>query len=1119
MALSAMRTSRRDRRSGGLSPSWPRTREAKILPPELPGSYIGRPRLLRELVESQFRRLTIVLADAGYGKSVLLGAWSATVTCAWYTVGPDDASLPVFVFGIAQVFERRLPSLSAELRLVVQTSLGPDGDELDRAAPLAAALCEALERELPENFALVLDDVHELGRDGPSVRLLEELCRQAPARLHLVLASRVDPPFPIQRLRGRGDVLDIDAPMLAFDTNEVAAMLEDVLDDDAAVLAAEVYELTAGWPAAVRLVAEALRPVHPSARPEALSALRRPGGRLFSYMAEEVFARAAPGIRQLLCRVAPFERFNIDFCRAIGVRAAAESLVALRRSGLFIEVRGEGDWFALHALVREFVHERWPLEETELRRLHVQAAAWLLANDCFDEALESLLAAGDLPGAAAVLEAHGPALLAAGKVESTIRIARRLPRRLRNSALERLVGEAHEIRGEWDESLECFERAAGTRKRLDAGLAWRLGLIHHLRGRLDEALAAYQRGELTKGEPRDAALLLTWTASAHWLRGDAEACRACAEEAFAWASTSADPGALAAAHTVLAMLAALSGDRLANDAHYLRALEYAGRAGDVLQAVRVRTNRGSRHLEEGEYEEALVELETATRLADLTGFVYFRALALTNRGEVRYRLGRLEEAITDLEASKALYQRAGSRMVCYALVLLADVYRERGDAAMARAFYEEALQNAEGSGDVQGLVPALGGLAQLLAADEPDRAQSLAERAVSFGEGMGQVAARVAAGWVALARDDPTSAAGHAEEAATAARLRRDRAGLAQALELAALASDDRARRAVRLEEAISLWRGIESPLGEARAELLLGITQGGPVGWSRAEHAEVRLRTAGAYGYRTLLGSVLPTTPAAAAKPLAIATLGRFAVVRAGRPVGANEWQSRKARDLLKILVARRTKRTPRERLMEALWPDGDPRLVSNRLSVALSTLRGVLDPEHGYPADHFVVASTDAIGLRAENVDVDVDTFFRTGEWGLGLYRRGCAREARPSLEAAEAAYVGDFLEEDIYEDWATPLREEARAAYLAVAAALAELAEASNDPDAAIRYRLRILERDPYDERAHLGLVSALDAGGRHGEARRTYRAYVARMGEIGVEPAPFPQPDAAPALSPP
>ena len=157
------------------------------------------------------------------------------------------------------------------------------------------------------------------------------------------------------------------------------------------------------------------------------------------------------------------------------------------------------------------------------------------------------------------------------------------------------------------------------------------------------------------------------------------------------ASEAGDPQALAAAHTVLAMLAALEGDRGANDAHYLRALDYAQQAGDVLQLVRVRTNRGSRHVEECSYEEAISELDHALRLADLTGFAAFRALALSNRGEALSRLGRFDEAIADLEASRALYQRLGSRMISYPLEKLGEVYRIRGDVTLARAAYEEAV--------------------------------------------------------------------------------------------------------------------------------------------------------------------------------------------------------------------------------------------------------------------------------------------------------------------------------------------------------------------------------------------------------------------------------------------
>lgn len=1078
----------------------------------LPADLLGRERLYGELAEALRRRLTLVVADAGWGKSVLLGGWAATVTSAWYTAGPDDASLGVFALGLARALERHAPSLGDDTRVVVQSSLGPEGDEQDRAGPLAALFCESVERALTADVALVIDDVHELGSAGPSVRLLEELCRQAPARLHLVLVSRGEPPFQVERLRGRGEVLDLDASALGFDEHEVGVLLERVVGDGAAAFAGEVYALTLGWPATVRLVVEALRPVSKTERGQVLKRLRRPGERLFNYVAEEVLARAPAHVRLLLRCVAPFARFDVGLCRALGIEAAAESLVTLRRSGLFVEDRSEDGWYAIHALVREFVHERWPLGECEAAELHARAAVWFRAQGRLEEALTSLVAARDLEGVATLLENDGAVLLASGHVSAVLRASALLSGERRTATIEQVAGEAHEVHGEWDEALECFERAAGRRGRLSAALAWRMGLIHHLRGRLDEALEAYGRARVNGAAPREVALLLAWKASALWLRGDADECRDVVRDAFASATSAGDSGALAAAHTVLAMLAALDGDRLANDTHYLRALEYAERAGDVLQMARIRTNRGSRHLEEGEYEQALAELEIATRLADLTGFAFFRALALANRGEVRLRLGRLEEAIADLEASKALYQRTGSRMVSYPLTTLGDVYRERGDSTTARAFYEEALRSSEQSGDVQGLGPALCGLAHLLAGDEPARARALAERALELGDGMNQVAAYIAAARAALAGGDPAATREHAGRAETAARVRRDRAGLAQALELAALATSAARERSARLDEAISIWRGIGSVTGAARAELLLAVAEpGAPESAPREAAAEAILRAAGVRIDRGLLEALQPAA-ADVRKQLAVFTLGRFAVEREGHPVGPTEWQSRKARDLLKLLVARRGKPTPREALMEALWPKQSAAPLSNRLSVALSTLRAILDPERHHPSDHFIVSLSDAVALRTEVVDVDVERFLAAARKGLERHAEGHPDAGR-LLETAESLYVGDFLEENLYEDWATPLREEARAAYLGVAAALAVLADSAADRDAAIRYRMRMLERDPYDERAHIGVVRSLVEAGSHGEARRAYRRYTARMTEIGVEATPFPAAQAA------
>jgi DNA-binding SARP family transcriptional activator len=255
---------------------------------------------------------------------------------------------------------------------------------------------------------------------------------------------------------------------------------------------------------------------------------------------------------------------------------------------------------------------------------------------------------------------------------------------------------------------------------------------------------------------------------------------------------------------------------------------------------------------------------------------------------------------------------------------------------------------------------------------------------------------------------------------------------------------------------------------------------------------------------------------PVCDAEPVAdvtIRSLGAFCVVLGGQPVPIAAWQSKKARTLVKILVARRGRATTREQLMEVLWPDEAAEVVTRRLSVALATARAVLDPDRRHPSDQFIVADKDTIRLDLGNLQVDIERFLVLATSGLTLHRKGRLAEASTALRAAEATYAGDFLEEDRYEDWAIALREEAMAAYQSAVMTLAQIAASSGDAAAAIRYYLRILERDGYNEPAHLGLVATLERDGRRGEARRQYRMYAERMAQIRVPVAPFPRPGQA------
>jgi DNA-binding SARP family transcriptional activator len=411
------------------------------------------------------------------------------------------------------------------------------------------------------------------------------------------------------------------------------------------------------------------------------------------------------------------------------------------------------------------------------------------------------------------------------------------------------------------------------------------------------------------------------------------------------------------------------------------------------------------------------------------------------------------------------------------------------------------------SGDLQGLVPALVGLSRLRADDDIVAARTLAEEAVACGPVLGHVDALLAQGWVALAADDrelATSAATHASELA---RARRDRAGLAEAFELrAALAPAQEARRL--LDEALALWEELRSPLGRGRVYLALAKSGGDAPALAR--RAERLLRQVGA---RRLAAEAALLASAAGSPRLAVQCLGGFTVLRAGVPVSVAEWKSRKARDLVKVLIARHGRPVHRGVLLELLWPDEPPERTASRLSVTLSTARAVLDPAKAHPAAWYLVADADTIGLDVDHVDVDVLRFLDLAARAMADRKNGPSPAALEALTDAEAAYVGDAFPEDPYEDWAVSLRERARATYISVARRLGDDASADADTATAVRCYLRVIEHDPFDERAHLGLVATQLAAGQQGEARRSYRTYTARMDELGVEAAPFPP---APAI---
>jgi DNA-binding SARP family transcriptional activator len=397
-------------------------------------------------------------------------------------------------------------------------------------------------------------------------------------------------------------------------------------------------------------------------------------------------------------------------------------------------------------------------------------------------------------------------------------------------------------------------------------------------------------------------------------------------------------------------------------------------------------------------------------------------------------------------------------------------------------------------------------LARVRTADDPTAARALAERAVAVGEEAGRVTALLARGWVALITGDAKSAGQDAAEARTIAAMGGQLTALAETLELMALSAPAPKAAVGLLDDAAAQCRLVGDLPAEARMRLVAARLRGA-AGRRAAAAAETQLCL---HGVRLEPGIADALTALAhCAPPIAVQSLGEFQVYRGGEPVTPREWQSRKARDLLKILVAHRGRPAPRTRLIELLWPEQPPARSGNRLSVLLSTLRRVLDAERriGHPGP--IIADREAVSVDLGVVEVDVEQFLEAAAVAQAAHRGD--GDAVALLVAAEELYAGEFLADDPYADWAQPLREEVTATYVGLLRALVSQA---TDTDRQTLYLLRLLRCDPYDEEAHLQLCQRMREAGRHGEANRRYQIYLERMRELGVPAKPVPPPERPP-----
>jgi LuxR family maltose regulon positive regulatory protein len=398
----------------GQAPSALPLLATKLAIPLPRAGLVPRPHLIERLQAGLRGPLTLLAAPPGCGKTSLIGAWRAgphgrATPLAWVALDAGDNDPARFWRYTLSALDRVAPGAAAAALALL---------DAPQPAPIEVVLTPVLNAlsATPQEMVLALDDYHVIAEHAIH-QGVSFLLAHLPPPLHLLLATRADPPLPLARLRARRAVTELRAADLRFSAPEAAAFLTEVMGlplDAAAVAALEAR--TEGWVAGLQLAALSLQGRPAADMAAFIAAFTGSNRHVVDYLVEEVLERQDAAVQTFLLRTSILDRLCAPLCAAVvaaeeeqegSVAACRRVLEALERGNVFVVgLDEERRWYRYHHLFAEVLRSRVQQAQPLLvPELHRRASAWCAREGLTREAIAHALAAGEYERAAALLEA------------------------------------------------------------------------------------------------------------------------------------------------------------------------------------------------------------------------------------------------------------------------------------------------------------------------------------------------------------------------------------------------------------------------------------------------------------------------------------------------------------------------------------------------------------------------------------------------------------------------------------------------------------------------------------------------------------------------------------------
>ncbi len=1059
----------------------------KILPPR-PVNILERERLVNRLRAWEDKKLVIIHGQAGQGKSTLAAGYVGTLTSpsVWYNMDLEDDNPAVFLSCLGQAIQRACPGRVPKLPLIPQKRYGIGGTDQGIGRWIAQVF-----GNLPPQSLIVFDD-YNISSPLTLQHLLKALMEFTPPHIRFMLISRMQPQLEIARLRAKRIVGEITGDDLKFSDTEVHDLFGTVFGMQLARNEVSLVNRTAeGWAAGLVLMHEYFASKDPIDRSASLARGRQSGfqDHVFDYLAQEVFAHLPAEMQGFLLHTSivdylpmPLMELLADLpaSAAQGRLTTRRMVDELRKKNLFVTaVDDDATVLRYHALFREFLLKKLlaQAKPVEVKRLYTIAARYFKETDDLVRTVNLYLASGQFEQAVRQIEACGRDLIARGQTQTLLRWLEALPLDFSDRPWF-LFYKAVACRFiDPRRALTFFDRAhAGFRSERGAGssvpgqMLSLCGIIEacfYTGGnfkRMERAAATANTllKQGGKGSTDARARLLLAIGTAYFFVGRLSQGIEALQQALELFRKIGDHFYQIHSAIYLAPCSIYHGDfRLAREAvrkgfEALKSIpdETGGEAAlHMAQAMTA--------LFEGSFAEAQECIDKCHGLAHEYDLEAFDFLSLDIGGWLKTATGDYENAEHLLseckkkgeELENAFFNTSSAHLLAVNYLhqnKLNDALREANYALSVRAQMGSKLFSAVSLSAIGAIHLKLGKLAQ-------------AERELV---GALKVFQQIGA------------AQQQANVLLLLARLnlkRKNTHDANQYLQAGFRIGQERGFTYYYLLNSTSITE-------LARTALASGIC---------AEYCELLLKK---YSRKN------------DSSRIKITCLGGFSVQRGNTLIKDSEWKSKRSKALIKLLVAQDGQKVPRDVIIEALWPG--PPSESNRLTLnsMLHRVRKLLESDGvSEKNDTCILQEGNLLGFNLDTVWTDVGEFLSRIETAVRMKHGNERKKAVEEYEKAFALYRGDFLPEDLYEDWAAEARDRIRLVYFKASEDAAEISDSLGDKSKTALLYEKLFHADPCNEKACRWLMSWHLAAGQRSEAIRIFeRCQRALSKELDVEP---------------